>query len=69
MEPGSSGAPLPWAAQSPDAAETAAAEARRARKEAFVTGHGGTSMWEIWCILGCLPMCSLFGEAPATACT
>jgi hypothetical protein len=34
----------------------------RARKEAFVTGHAGTSKWEIFCIVCCLPLCSFFGE-------
>lgn len=45
----------------------AAAEALRRRKEAFVTGHGGTSKWEIFCIIGVLPMCMLFGAPGGSA--
>jgi hypothetical protein len=36
--------------------------ARAAAKEAFVAGLQGTTKWEVFCIIGCLPMCSLFGE-------
>jgi hypothetical protein len=43
-------------------------------KEAFVSNLEGTTKWEIFCIIGCLPLCLLFGEpqrsspqAPAAA--
>ncbi|GBF94214.1 hypothetical protein Rsub_06484 [Raphidocelis subcapitata] len=46
-----------------DAGDAAALRARAAAKEAFVAGLQGTTKWEIFCVIGCLPMCSLFAAA------
>jgi hypothetical protein len=54
------GPPLPAAS-----AARAAADALRARKEAFVTGHAGTSKWEIFCVSISYAMGGLFGACVA----
>lgn len=41
---------------------SAAREELRRRKEAFVSGLPGTSKWEIFCILDCVPFFLLFGK-------
>jgi hypothetical protein len=37
----------------------------RRRKEAFVTGLRGTTKWEVFCVMGCVPMFWLFSEPRA----
>ncbi len=31
------------------------------QKEAFVSNLEGTTKWEIFCVIGCLPLCLIFG--------
>jgi hypothetical protein len=38
-----------------------AAELRRA-KEHFVSNLHGTTKWEVFCVVSCLPLCLLIGE-------
>jgi hypothetical protein len=38
-----------------------AAELRRA-KEQFVSNLHGTTKWEVFCVVSCLPLCLLIGE-------
>lgn len=45
------------------AAMQQAAELRRA-KEQFVSNLHGTTKWEVFCVVSCLPLCLLIGEAP-----